>query len=677
VDGHQNFDTTWLTSGAPPHAQYWAGRLSWEEDEMPEDGSVLTPTNDMPNEGCIVTNCTDSNNPYAASWKYLIFKGGVVSNLSSQGAIAGFNFASCEDTRFENLIARGLRRGLNRDGTDSTSSTNQGGLFASACKRITVDGFTLANREGDNYLNGAVARDDCEDVLFRNGRVRMRYTADNPVRSAYRVTNRSVRTTFENCRAEIAGADKAAFAIYANDTHIINPVIRQETASASRAIYIGAGVTGTKIVTHPLSFNLTRGATTIEDLGTGTEVYETGSNAGLLTLAKLPSPVAAAARGQWQGMVADGTRPNRPVYTDGADWRFASDDALVQSITVTAQPANVYEGAQVTMSVAAVNVPSVRFQLLDANSTPVGAPVTVAVSGGVASFAGIAPAAGTGYRVRVDTPSGYPVALSDAFATTAFTWVPSNLGAKLAAAMDMTSVVDDGTGRALEWRHLYDPAKKLTAAQASERPLLLTGEGQKGDKGALRLSTEALRTFGAFPELVAAFASATVGTGEAAWVIGCRITTASGTPRYLGGWWKTATGTPPRIELRQNVANGRHAVVVGSSGSAQTIASAGGGDDSAWHVLTLHKVGADIKIYMDGLDPATPYASGTLTTPSGALDLNEFVLGARVSSGNYVVGAVGAVAAQIVAAGAIDTSPEGELKNAMRWVGLRIGVAVL
>ncbi|MDQ1079686.1 hypothetical protein [Pseudoroseomonas cervicalis] len=256
-------------------------------------------------------------------------------------------------------------------------------------------------------------------------------------------------------------------------------------------------------------------------------------------------------------------------------------------------------------------------------------------------------------------------------------WRPTDLGAArvltLSARQPGALVTDGATGRVIEWRDYYTAGRKLVAQTSAEGPLPLQTSGLDGVDPALQFGEPAYLRAGAnAPELLATATGAINATSLALVVA---VNASNGGPRNIAGWWQTVSGTPPRILLRHNAGAGQsNQVVTQGQGGSNTIVS-GGTEDGQWHVIAIRKVGAMLEIYQDDL--TAPLATGTIASTSPFAP-NDFLLGAAVGSttGAPASNNVGPLGAVLAIAGPASPAWDGDLHNAMRWVGRQVGVIV-
>lgn len=256
-------------------------------------------------------------------------------------------------------------------------------------------------------------------------------------------------------------------------------------------------------------------------------------------------------------------------------------------------------------------------------------------------------------------------------------WRPTDLGAArlltLSANQPGALVTDGATGRVTEWRDYYTPTRKLVAQSASLGPLPTQTSGMDGVDTALSFVEPVyLRAGSNAPELIAAAAGAINATSLALVVA---VNASNGGPRNIAGWWHVvAASAPPRILLRHNAGSGlgKQVLTQGTGGSAGLIS--GGTEDGQWHVVAVRKVGALVEIYQDSI--SAPIGTGTISSTSNFAP-DDFLLGASVNSaGSIVSNNLGPIAAVIAISGSTSTTWDGDLHNAMRWVGRQAGVIV-
>lgn len=256
-------------------------------------------------------------------------------------------------------------------------------------------------------------------------------------------------------------------------------------------------------------------------------------------------------------------------------------------------------------------------------------------------------------------------------------WRPTDLGAAriltLSARQPGALVSDGATGRVVEWRDYYTAGRRLVAQSPAEGPLPLQTSGMDGVDPALQFAEPAyLRAGSNAPELLAAAAGAINATSLALVVA---VNASNGGPRNIAGWWHAvAASAPPRILLRHNTGAGlaKQALTQGSGGTSAIVS--GGTEDGQWHVVVLRKVGALLEIYQD--DISAPLASGLISS-AASFTPDDFLLAASVNTAGAIsptnLGPIGAVQA---IAGAAAPNWDGDLHNAMRWVGRQVGVIV-
>ncbi|WP_338664981.1 hypothetical protein VQH23_07350 [Pararoseomonas sp. SCSIO 73927] len=543
-----------------------------------------------------------------------------------------------------------------------------------------VNNPLIIGRSGFDAWGGMRAYYNSERCVMIGGRIVRNSTAD--LKSPFARFERGSRSCgMRGTHLVDRGAgDYYAIMDTGGDGTVIDRVtIDRENKAATRGIYIGS-LTKNFSMIAPDGLFPGEGVAAVEDYGTATAIKKPI----YLTHLQLPAPARVPGHSAVLKAGTDG-RTDEQIYSTGTAWLYR-DKAPVQVLSIAAQPASTVAGAELTMRVQAQNLAAVRFTVLDSSGATVGSPVVVKPMAGAALFSGVAPGVGTGYAIRAEDPAGGVAAVtSGAFSVTApaaWSFAPLDLGAQYVAAATLNNpacFLPDGAGGALEVRDLYDPTKRLVAANvaippAPASPQLITTAGITGDKRALVFSgSQYMRTEGNWPALAQAFNGDLSASSWVVWVAG-RFASLSGRS-MLGAWVLAAVSTPTRTELRsQGTAGlGKQLLVRSPNGNTQSDIAAGN-PDTAPFVACFAKQGGTIHGWINGFDPV-PHVTRAVTG-GGVLTATDFLLGATVSGGAYTPSAFGEFTAFMVANGTFPLVLDGRLHNGMRWAGDEIGRVV-
>ncbi|WP_338662641.1 hypothetical protein VQH23_21130 [Pararoseomonas sp. SCSIO 73927] len=663
------FDTVTCTdvnkaTGAvrPPHAWYNTnpGALAEFPDEEVDD----TPTMRLTERG--VVHMRTRNSPFSDSYK-LRGTRNIEAHLYTHTQETGLHISYGENAHIF-LTAHDMAPGLVWSVAEQkfVAAPNGAGVGLNCAFQSNMSAYAqIVGRPGYNMWTGFNTYKQSDRCVMLGGSITRTSTAalNNPfARFGDGSTNCGMKDV-ELVDKGLEGDHYAVMDVGGIGTRIERLNITRNNPAAVKAYYIGSTSRNVTILApEGLLPNETPAA--LEDYGQGTTVKK----GVYLTHAQLPPPPRVPGHVAVLKLGSDG-KTDETIISTGTAWQYLLTRAPVQAITFAAQPGDLQTGGLVQAVASVTNVAKVRFVLLLAGAEVPGTEVFATVANGAAAYSLPAPAVAAGYTLRAEAPGSPALAATSApFAVSAaapFSWVPSDLGAGLIFAADATDPAgspDAGGGVAAELRHLYDPARKLVAVAAVDRPTILAGQGYTADKRALGFpGLPMLRAPAGSPILAAA--TGNIESLGVALVFSGALSASSASI----GWWGAGTGgsSTTRIQFRR----GWQLLLRGPVGAVQTLQSSNAPDGLA-HTWAIVLTPGRALVLQDGIDK--PIIDAPITTTSGAFSPAEFMVAGTIVSGVPTGASLGYLGAMVVS-GSVSVAPNGPVHNAMRWAARRVG----
>jgi hypothetical protein len=605
----------------PPHSIYWAGGpllgiggdVDSEEDD-PDTGD-FSPGSDTPSVGCVFVLQDDTNIwSSAAKWQGLL---NCVIHAVTRNTQRGLELGRCQNTQIISPVIQLL---------SSTSSVDayRAGINIALSRGCTVtDPLVLIPNNATNTV-GMNIREKSERCWVRGGQVNLSMDSLGS-REILRVVAGCEDCGFEGTLVTNRGTHAQRLALISSSprTKMLGLIVDQPETPVVTDFTISS--TSVDCVIRQNASDWKGPALpSVLDQSNSAKFFFQGFDL-VHNISDLPAP---ASRPSAMVRLTDGTSPDAFVYSDGKIWRYMTG-APVQNISVTSQPGNASVGGLIRVGVSATNVVRVNCQIENSNGEIIGPIQTIPLVGGGAVFQRFVTNLGSGYRVRVTSPSaGNIFALSNPFSVNPASEVTFNpvteLGSDLVAWLGTldsdNKIVQTGTPPVVsEWRANNSSTKKLVSF-GSSLPTLRSGRGVTGDRKDVHCLSGALYANGNWPELVSALDGDLL-SSNFFFAISCAIPANN---RTIVQW----RGTNFRYELRANGSSPWQLVVQGPTGSTQTYFTGVGVMDGAPHVVAIGKIGPTLTLWVDTFNPSSPTGTATISGTSGSVVGSEIVFNA-------------------------------------------------